>query len=260
MNIELDRTVGQMAATHPASKRVFEKLGIDYCCGGGSSLSEACTEQGIEFVQLVELLNSEESRSTVARGADLDFPSMSLAALSDHIVREHHVFTRDENERITALLQKVCSVHGDNHAELFEIQKIFGIMRLELENHMLKEERMLFPYISLMESSISFGQPVPAAPFGSTRNPIRVMLSEHDAAAEQLREMRRLSGEFTPPADACTTYRTLYEAMKGLEKDLHEHIHLENNLLFPRAIEMESAEPSMDGEVRERMCTQETMH
>lgn len=260
MNIELDGTVGQHAAAHPASKRVFEKLGIDYCCGGGSSLSDACDEHGIEFDQLVEMLNSEESRSTGARGANLDFPSMSLAALSDHIVREHHVFTRDENERITALLEKVCSVHGDNHAELFEIQKIFGMMRLELENHMLKEERMLFPYISLMESSLGFNQPVPPAPFGSTRNPIRVMLSEHDAAAEQLREIRQLSGDFTLPQDACTSYRSLYEALEGLEKDLHEHIHLENNLLFPKAIDMESGEPSNAVEVQEKICNHQNTH
>ncbi|MDI1240741.1 MAG: iron-sulfur cluster repair di-iron protein [bacterium] len=260
MNIELNRTVGQQAAAHPASKRVFEKLGIDYCCGGGTSLGEACTQHGIEFDELAQMLNSEESRSVGARAADLDFPGMSLAALSDHIVREHHVFTRDENERITKLLEKVCSVHGDNHPDLFEIQKIFGRMRLELENHMLKEERMLFPYISLMESSIRFGQPVPPAPFGSTQNPIKVMLGEHDVAAEQLREMRRLSGDFTLPADACTSYRTLYQAMEGLEKDLHEHIHLENNLLFPKAIEMESAEPSMVGEVREGLCSHESTH
>ena len=261
MNIDSNRTVGQHAAAHPASKRVFEKLGIDYCCGGGSLISEACEEKGIEFDQLIELLSSEEGRSTGARGADLDFPNMSLAALSDHIVREHHVFTRNENERITALLEKVCSVHGDNHAELFDIQKIFGNMRLELENHMLKEERMLFPYISLMESSIGFGQPVPPAPFGSTQNPIKVMLSEHDAAAEQVREMRRLSGDFTLPADACTSYRTLYEAMEGLEKDLHEHIHLENNLLFPKAIEMEFAEPSMNpSSVRESLYDHQKPH
>ena len=260
MNIESNRTVGQQAAAYPASKRVFEKLGIDYCCGGGTSLGEACAEHGIAFGELVKMLNSEETRSVSAHTADLDFPRMSLAALSDHIVREHHVFTRDENERITVLLGKVCSVHGDNHKELFAIQKIFGMMRLELENHMLKEERMLFPYIALMESSLGFNQPVPPAPFGSTRNPIRVMLSEHDAAAEQLREIRQLSGDFNPPEDACTSYRSLYEALEGLEKDLHEHIHLENNLLFPKAIEMESGEPSNAVDVQEKICSHQNSH
>ena len=261
MNIELDRTVGQHAAAYPASKRVFEKLGIDYCCGGNALLAEASVEHGIELDQLVEMLSSEEKLSTGRHGADLDFPNMSLAALADHIVREHHVFTRDENARITALLEKVCSVHGANHTELFDIQKIFGIMRLELENHMLKEERMLFPYISLMESSLGFGQPVPPAPFGSTRNPVKVMVSEHDAVAEQLREIRRLSSDLTLPEDACTTYRTLYEALDGLEKDLHEHIHLENNLLFPKAIEMESGEPSLAGlKVQEGLCSHQNTH
>ena len=124
----LETTVGELVRSAPIRARVFEKLGIDYCCGGGTSLGEACAEHGIAFGELVKMLNSEETRSVSAHTADLDFPRMSLAALSDHIVREHHVFTRDENERITALLEKVCSVHGNNHEELFEIQKVFGMM------------------------------------------------------------------------------------------------------------------------------------
>ena len=239
MSIEKTETVGGHAAAYPSSKRVFEKLGMDYCCGGKISLQEACAKHGVDVDELIGLLTRAESVGGDSRGAELDFTHMSLAALSDHIVREHHVFTRDENARINALLEKVCRVHGGNHEELFEIQKIFGTFRLELENHMLKEEQMLFPYISLMESSLGFGLAVPPAPFGTTRNPVRVMISEHDAAAEQLREMRRLTNNFEAPADACVTYQTLYEALEGLEKDLHQHIHLENNILFPKAIGME---------------------
>lgn len=240
MNIDTEKTVGEFAAEFPSSRRVFEKVGIDYCCGGRVSIADAAVKAG---VSLSELETDLVQASAAAPGSTTlpNFLEMSLAALTDHIVRKHHVFTRSENERITALLDKVCSVHGGRHGELLEIQRVFGTMRLELENHMLKEEQMLFPYIALMESSIAFGQPVPPAPFGTTRNPVRVMLSEHDAAAEQLREIRLLSGEFTPPDDACITYRTLYVALEELERDLHEHIHLENNVLFPKAVAMEDA-------------------
>jgi regulator of cell morphogenesis and NO signaling len=237
MNMEITETVGLHAAAYPSSKRVFEKLGIDYCCGGKISIQDACDKTGVNIDDLAELLRMAEHLSSET--AEPDFPGMSLAALADHIVRKHHVFTRDENERITALLEKVCGVHGQNHPELHEVRVIFGMLRLELENHMLKEERMLFPYIALMESSLDFGLTLPPAPFGTTRNPVSVMLSEHDAAAEQLLEIRRLTDDFDTPADACVTYRTLYEALEGLDKDLHQHIHLENNILFPKAIEME---------------------
>ena len=239
MDVETTETIGQHAAAYPSSKRVFEKLGIDYCCGGNISLQEVCAKHDLNVDDLVEMLAAEHGRLSAASRVEPDFLNMSLAALSDHIVRDHHVFTRDENARITALLEKVCSVHGDNHKELFEVQMIFGMLRLELENHMLKEERMLFPYIALMESSLGFGLAVPPAPFGTTRNPVKVMMSEHDAAAEQLREIRRLTNDFATPADACVTYAGLFEALEGLEKDLHQHIHLENNILFPKAIEME---------------------
>lgn len=253
MEVKLTQTVGAHAAAYPSSKRVFEKLGIDYCCGGKVSLGDACVQRGIDVGELTELLSVEEGKHSGAEG--FDPTRLSLAALTDHIVRVHHVFTRDENARITALLEKVCSVHGAAREELYEIQKVFGLLRLELENHILKEERMLFPYIALMESSLAFGSPVPPAPFGTTRNPVRVMMSDHDAAAEQLREIRRLSNDLTAPADACPTYRTLYEALDGLERDLHEHIHLENNILFPKAIEMESAGLISKGQVAQgSMC------
>jgi len=255
MNLEITETIGQHAAAYPSSKSVFEKLGIGYCCGGNISLEDACEKRGVNVDDLVEMLAAEQTRLSAASGVEPDFLNMSLAALSDHIVRDHHVFTRDENARITALLAKVCSVHGRNHKELFEIQTIFGVLRLELENHMLKEERMLFPYIALMESSLAFGLAVPPAPFGTTRNPVKVMTSEHDAAAEMLREIRRLTDDFTTPADACVTYRTLFEALEGLENDLHQHIHLENNILFPKAIEMEDKGEVSDARaIQERVC------
>ncbi len=238
MKIDIERTVGEFAAEFPASRRTFEKVGIDYCCGGRIPIADAAAKAG---VSLPELESDLIKAAAAAPGSTTPpkFLEMSLAALTDYIVRKHHVFTRDEGVRITALIEKVCSVHGGRHEELLDVQRVFGTMRLELENHMVKEEQMLFPYLALMESSIAFGQPVPPAPFGTTANPVRVMLSEHDTAAEQLREIRLLTSDFTPPDDACVTFKTLYLALEELERDLHEHIHLENNVLFPKAVAIE---------------------
>jgi regulator of cell morphogenesis and NO signaling len=195
----------------------------------------------VEVKQVETLLQEAETKAKDASVSIFDFQAMSLGALADYIVRKHHSFTREEGVRIIALLDRVCSVHGKNHPEVFEIQKIFGALRLELDNHLLKEERVLFPFIALMESSLAFGMPVPTPPFGTTRNPIKVMVGEHDAAGEHLREIRNLSDHFAAPPDACVTYQTLYSALEEFERDLHQHIHLENNILFPRAIEMEDS-------------------
>jgi regulator of cell morphogenesis and NO signaling len=251
--INTTKSVAEYAIEHPSSKRVFEKLKIDYCCGGKMPLSEACTKHNISVEELSGLLETEEQRSANAY-SEPDHAAMSLASLADHIVRKHHIFTRDEDARIAALLEKVCRVHGAHNPKLHEIEMIFGTMRLEIENHMLKEERMLFPYIALMESSLAFGLPVPPAPFGKTRNPVRVMTSEHDTVAEQMRVMRKLSNDFQPPEWACATYRALLEGLEGLENDLFRHIHLENNILFPKAIEMEE-----NGTVSEARMAQETV-
>ena len=167
---------------------------------------------------------------------------MSQAELVTHIVEKHHAFTRDELERLEALLAKVCGVHGHNHPELFLIQDQFGKLRRDLEPHMLKEESVLFPYIIRMEDAATRNQPLPAPPFGTVRNPVRVMMAEHDAAGYILRRMREASSDYTVPADGCISYKTLYSALTELEVDLHQHIHLENNILFPRAIEEENAD------------------
>ena len=239
MKIDETKSVAEIAVEFPFSKKVFDSLSIDYCCGGQIPIAEACTRQGVDATRLSELLDAEMAHENTGLTAEPDFTNMSLAALCDHIVRRHHEFTRAENARIAALLEKVCGVHGGNHGELLEIKTIFTILRKELEAHMLKEERMLFPYISLMESSLNFRVPVPAAPFGMTRNPVAVMMREHDAAAELLVEIQRSSNDFTVPDDGCSSYRELYGALNGLRLDLHHHIHLENNILFPKAIRME---------------------
>lgn len=249
------KTVRDLAVENPAATRIFEKFRIDYCCGGNLTLEQACENANVEIEVVSKLLKTASGETSGAGISEIAFNSMSLAALADYIVRKHHSFTREETERITNLLEKTCNAHGANHAELFEIQKIFGALRLEIENHLLKEERMLFPYIALMESSLAFGQPVPPAPFGTTKNPVAVMVREHDAAGEHLREIRRLSREFAAPDDACITYQTLYAALEAFERDLHQHIHLENNILFPKAIEMEAAgKPAAENRMDDVKC------
>jgi regulator of cell morphogenesis and NO signaling len=158
-----------------------------------------------------------------------------------HIVEKHHTFTRDELARLEALLAKVCGVHGQNHPELFHIQNQFQELRRDLEPHMLREERVLFPYIIRMEETIEEKQPLPVPPFGTVRNPVRVMMAEHDADGDILRAMREASSDYTTPPDGCISFQTLYSALITLEADLHQHIHLENNILFPRAAGLEDA-------------------
>lgn len=236
---ETTKTVREYALEIPGATRIFEKLGIDYCCGGGKSLADACATAGVSVNEVFDSLVTK-ARSDETFG-DEKWYSASQAAIIAHIVEKHHAFTREELERLEALLTKVCGVHGQNHPELFYIQDQFGKLRAELEPHMLKEERVLFPYIVRMEEAAVTNQPLPAPPFGTVRNPVRVMMGEHDAAGYILGRMREASSGYTVPADGCISYKTLYSALAALEADLHQHIHLENNILFPRAVESEGA-------------------
>ena len=166
--------------------------------------------------------------------------SLALAQLAEYIVNKHHVYTRNELERLTPLLEKVCSVHGANHPELLNIRSQFQTLKFELEPHMMKEERILFPYITRLETAALEKSPAPFAPFGTVQNPINAMMREHDAAGEIMKTIRELSVNFALPEDACFSFRTLYTVLQDLEADLHQHIHLENNVLFPRASEIEN--------------------
>jgi regulator of cell morphogenesis and NO signaling len=237
MSLDQRKTVREFAIRIPNATRVFEKLKIDYCCGGNKPLDEACNEAGIEVEEVFRLLGDGEPIQAKA-GVD-DSELLPLAELADRIVENHHVFTRQELDRLTALLEKVCSVHGANHPELLAIQSEFQTLRAELEPHMSKEERILFPYIKQLEVAATKGASLPFAPFGSVHNPIAAMMREHDAAGDILKSIRKLSSDFVVPDDGCFSYRTLYNAIETLEADLHQHIHLENNILFPRAEKME---------------------
>lgn len=237
MLLDATRTVREFAMEIPNATRIFEKLKIDYCCGGNQPLNEACAHAGLDVQEVFGLLSQAGPANDDYEV--IDSQSLPLAELANRIVEKHHVFTRNELERLTALLEKVCSVHGTNHPELLKIQLQFQTLRAELEPHMMKEERILFPYIVRLEAAVVENGPAPFAPFGTVGNPIAAMMREHDAAGDILRAIRELSGDFAVPENACFSYRTLYNALGELEADLHQHIHLENNILFPRSLEME---------------------
>lgn len=238
MPVTATHTVRELAVTMPGATRVFERMGIDYCCGGGRTLADACATFHVPIEEVVRSL--EEAGHTTPSGVNsLDWRTESLTDLCSYIVDKHHVFTRQELERLEKLLDKVCSRHGENHPELAQLQTLFLALKQDLLPHMLKEEQVLFPYINLMEAAITNHNNIPTPFFATVQNPVRMMMSEHDAAGDLLRQMRSIAGNYVPPSDACISYQTLYQALAEFEADLHQHIHLENNILFPRAVEME---------------------
>ena len=232
------RTVGELAAENPAATRVFEELGIDYCCGGGNTLEQACRAARVPLEQVMDSMEMALETGR-AMAHDQDWKMDSLAGLIAHIRNTHHQYTRAAIARLGPLFDKVCSVHGENHPELGRMRAAFGGLAQELATHLTKEEMVLFPYIVRMEEAVVEKSPVLPAPFGSVQNPVAMMLDEHDAAGQALREMRAAGSGYIAPPDACASYCSLYQALAEFEADLHQHIHLENNILFPRAIEME---------------------
>jgi regulator of cell morphogenesis and NO signaling len=230
-------TVREVALDLPESKRLFEELKIDYCCSGHRPLTEACASAGLEINQVMELL-ANVSQSKAANG--IDFQKFTLSELIDHILETHHSFTKKEITRLEALADKVIEAHSENHRELIGVGELVHLLCTDLKPHMFKEEQVLFPYISTMEKARSQGRPIPFPPFGTVNNPIRMMMMEHDTVGDLLRDLRILTKDYKVPADACMSYQALFQALEGLEKDLHQHIHLENNLLFPKAVAMES--------------------
>jgi regulator of cell morphogenesis and NO signaling len=237
--INSSMTVREVAVELPQSTRLFEKLKIDYSCGGHRPLTEACTSIGLEVGEVLGMLESVNESEPQAHGA-IDFQRLPLSELIAHILDTHHVFTKQEMIRLESLTKKVISAHGENHPELHKVGALFDTLCADLKPHMFKEEQILFPYILALASAGAENNAAPFAPFGTVNNPIRMMMMEHDAAGEILRDLRTLTSNYTTPADGCISYRTLYEALEAFEKDLHQHIHLENNILFPRAVELEA--------------------
>ena len=244
MTLNTSTTVRELAVTEPGATRVFEKLKIDYCCGGGKTLAEACEVVGLKTEDVWQLL-AEAGKAQATSDEPLDFQTASLTGLVGYILEKHHVFTKEEMERLSELLEKVCSVHGQNHPELLHVKSLFQRLCDDLNPHMFKEEQVLFPYIIRLEEAASRQQVPLRPPFVTVRNPVRMMMLEHDTVGELLRELREATSNYVTPQDACISYKTLYQALEVFEQDLHQHIHVENNILFPRAVEMESADYSV---------------
>jgi regulator of cell morphogenesis and NO signaling len=234
IDLTLDTPVGEWVAHRPELSRDFEELGIDYCCHGEQPLQRACRLAGLDPNMVLERLAAVESGTTDE--CSRDWLTAPLAELCDHIEATHHAYLKTELPRLDALIAKVIKAHGVNHPELRDVQQTFADLRAELEPHMMKEERILFPAIRAMERAT---RPL-MFPFGSVANPVRMMQHEHDNAGQCLANLRRLTGNYTPPAGACNTYRAMLDGLRRLESDLHQHIHKENNVLFPRALAIET--------------------
>ena len=239
MSINIMTTIGELAVMFPGATRVFEQVGIDYCCGGTRTLADACQRSGRPINDVVNLIEAEE-RAINPGDKVRDWQAESLTSLAAYIVDTHHFFTKTELTRLEKLLDKVCSKHGQNHPELLELRGVFQHLQQDLIPHMLKEEQVLFPYVARLEEALSEQRAAPVPFFVTVQNPVRMMRMEHDTAGDLLGEIRRITNDYAAPADACASFQTLYRALQELEADLHQHIHLENNILFPRAIEMES--------------------
>jgi regulator of cell morphogenesis and NO signaling len=245
MTINAARTVRELALGLPGATEVFDRIGIDYCCGGSRSLREACAQAGKPVEQIIPLLEEIGQSSGEKDQSFIDWRQRPLRELIAHIIAGHHAFTRRELGRLSPLIAKVCSAHSANHPELLRIQSLFQSLEHDLLPHMHKEEQILFPYIEQMEEARSRQNPIPNAFFGTVRSPIRMMTLEHDNAGQILRAIRAASLDFALPEDGCPSYELLYQGLKAFEQDIHRHIHLENNILFPSAIDLEAPDSGM---------------
>lgn len=241
MNISEKSIIGTVVAEDYRTAEIFEKAGIDFCCHGDRSIQTACQEQQIPTSELLARLTQVVEVNPGAGSAAIDYTSWPLDLLADFIEKKHHRYVKTQIPLIQFLLEKIVQVHGSRHPELAEIKTHFEMCAGELTAHMQKEEVMLFPFIRHLVDAQSSGHNEPVAAFGSVENPIRVMMQEHDSEGERFRKIKALSSAYTAPQDGCSTYRTAFANLLAFEQDLHLHIHLENNILFPRAIELEAS-------------------
>ncbi|MEK6480971.1 iron-sulfur cluster repair di-iron protein [Catalinimonas sp. 4WD22] len=225
-------TIGEIVAGDYRTAAVFQKYDIDFCCRGSRTIEEACQGQSIDFEKVLnELAAIQKQGDSTAP----EFRHWPLDQLVDHIQHKHHKYVEEALEKIKPLLEKICEVHGKQHPELYEIQKEFTEGAGELTKHMKKEEFILFPFIKKMVTQGQVSSPL----FKTVQNPISMMLHEHDTEGERFRKISLLADHYSPPADACNTYILTYELLNEFEEDLHLHIHLENNILFPKALTLE---------------------
>jgi len=229
-------SVGEIVKLDFRAADVFSNYGIDFCCGGKISVAEACANAKAEESIVISALENLKNQSG---SAVHDFDSWNIGFLADYIQNTHHQYVKKAIPQILPLVQKVADVHGDHHSEVIRINELFQDLAEELLAHLQKEEMILFPYIKKLVADESVGKCTDPDCFGSIGSPISVMEAEHENAGLILKEMYRISDGYSAPEDACNTFRVLYGKLKEFEDDLHRHIHLENNILFPKAIEKE---------------------
>jgi regulator of cell morphogenesis and NO signaling len=236
MNIQENQIIGELVAKDYRTASVFKKYGIDFCCQGNRTINEACEKKNIDSKSVVNdldaIIQAQGENST-------DYKSWPLDLLADYIEKKHHRYVVEKTAEIKPYLDKICRVHGERHPELFEINEHFNATAGELAKHMKKEELILFPYVRKLAKAKHEGSKVDLPPFGSIQNPIEAMMQEHTTEGDRFRKIEELSNNYTPPQDACNTYGVTLGLLKEFEQDLHLHIHLENNILFPKAIELE---------------------
>ena len=238
MDFNIETKMKDIALSNPAARQVLEDAGLDYCCGGGKSLHEACFHANVSSEEMLNRLRENAKHTELE---DMNWMAAPLNELTRHIREKHHRYVREAIPRTRALSDKVTTKHGSKHSELADIGKLFVEVGREMIMHMQKEEQILFPYIDAVERAVNTHSPVEPPFFQTVRNPIQVMMKEHDVAGDLVRQIRVLASEYKPPEDACTSFKALYEALREFEADLHQHVHLENNVLFPRAVELEAS-------------------
>ena len=233
MNVLASKTLAQIVTNNYKAASIFEKHHLDFCCKGKRTLEQACSESDIKIEEVIEQLE----KAGDINDSKTNYNELSLAQLSEHIVSTHHNYVKNEMPALHGYLQKVASKHGDRHPEMNKVFQIFVAVKEEMEFHMQKEEMVLFPRIKDIENQIQEGKKV-VINSSYLQSPINMMEQEHDHAGSMLAEIRNLTNNYTPPADACTTYQLSFASLQAFELDLHHHVHLENNILFPKALKM----------------------
>ena len=229
-------TLSQIVSADYKAAAVFEKYNLDFCCGGNQSMQTACKEKGLDSTVIIEEINLSDERSA---GSD-KYNDWDLDFLTDYIVNNHHSYISKMIPVISAHTRKIASVHGINHPELSDVADAFERIYKDLKHHMMKEEQILFPFVKKLVISKKTGRSPEAPYFGTVKNPVRMMEMEHQAAGDEMHEIRELTNNYQIPADACETYKAALKELKEFEEDLHKHIYLENYILFPKAIKLES--------------------
>jgi len=229
-----EMTVAEIVTQNIKTADIFKKNGIDFCCGGNVLVRDICEKKKVDYEQIKKDILSLE-----AEPKQFDFDSWDLDFLADYIINTHHKYVTEANDLVKMYSNKVAKVHGHHYTEVVEIDRLFMDIAAELDMHMQKEEAILFPHIKRIAQAKKAGERIDTPPFGTVQNPINMMEAEHDEAGDIMKKIAELSNNFTPPESACNTFRALYAKLEEYQNDLFQHIHLENNILFPKAIKME---------------------